>query len=181
MRRCTLVWIDAREAVIVHWHDDRADLERLASDVPPHHRSTGHVRHDPTVRHGGGGAAQSDEPRRLEHLARFVDDVAGRLPPGDSLLLLGPGTVRCHLERLVRDMDERDERVRAITSEASPRRTDRQLAERLREHIGLEARRRTFGAYRWSGLRTDHPSDPVRIVPRRVVEKPPRPLGRGLW
>ena len=145
----TLVWIDAREAVIVRWHDDQAQVERVDSEVPAHHRATGHVRHDPGVRHGGGGPAQTaGEPHRLEHLARFVEQIAHRLPPDEDLLILGPGTVREHLERSVRDSDEHSERSRVVTCEASPRRTDRQLVARLRQFMGVEPRRRTVGAYR---------------------------------
>jgi hypothetical protein len=145
----TLVWIDAREAVIVRWHDDQAQVERVDSEVPAHHRATGHVRHDPGVRHGGGGPSQTaGEPHRLEHLARFVEQIAHRLPPDEDLLILGPGAVREHLERLVRDIDEHSERSRVVTCEASSRRTDRQLVARLRHLVGAEPRRRTVGAYR---------------------------------
>ncbi|HSL76351.1 MAG TPA: hypothetical protein VK867_05360, partial [Candidatus Limnocylindrales bacterium] len=49
-----LVWIDAREATIVRVSGDGATVRRLESEVPAHHRSTGHVRHEPSVRHGGG-------------------------------------------------------------------------------------------------------------------------------
>jgi hypothetical protein len=177
---CTLVWIDARQAVIVRWHDDQADVERVDSEVPAHRRATGHIRHDPAVRHGGGGGSQTaGEPHRLEHLARFVEQIAHRLPPDEDLLILGPGTVREHLERSVRDMDEHGAHSRAVSCEASPRRTDRQLVARLRHLMGVEARRRTVGAYRWSEPPPDGPSGPARLRPRRVVEKPPRQLDRG--
>ena len=180
MAACTLVWIDANQAVIVRWRDDQAHVERLDSEVPAHHRATGHVRHDPAVRHGGGGGSQTaGEPHRLEHLARFVEQVAGRLPPDEDLLILGPGTVREHLERSVHDVDERQGRPRAVSCEASPRRTDRQLVARLRQFEGVEPRRRTVGAYRWSEPRAHRPSGQARLQPRRVNEKQPRRLDRG--
>jgi hypothetical protein len=100
-RALTLVWIDAREGIVVRWIQKAPVLERIESDVPAHHRSTGHVRHDPNVRHGGGGIPQTaGEPHRLEHLARFLDAVADVLPDEDDLMILGPGTVREHLARL---------------------------------------------------------------------------------
>ena len=149
MRGCTLVWIDAREAVIVRWQDDEAQVERLGSDVPAHHRSTGHVRHDPAVRHGGGGPSQAaDEPHRLEHLARFVDHVASLLPPDDDLLILGPGTVREHLERHVRVADDRRGGGRRISDEPSAHRTHRQLVAQLRHVLDADPRRRTVGGHR---------------------------------
>ena len=58
-RASTLVWIDAREAVIIRMQGDRARIERVELEVPPHHRANGRVRHDPAICHGGGGSPQS--------------------------------------------------------------------------------------------------------------------------
>ena len=179
-RPSTLVWIDAREALIVRWHDDRTRLERLESEVPVHHRSTGHVRHDPGIRHGGGGRPQTaGEPHRLEHLERFVVDVANRLAPDDDLLIVGPGTVHERLDRHVLESDAHHGRHRNIACEASQPLTDRQLIARLRAFAGAETRRRTVGAYRWSEPPAHRPSGQAWLPPRRVVEKPPRERGRG--
>jgi hypothetical protein len=181
MRPCSLVWIDSRAAVIARWEDDHAIIERLESDVPAHHRTTGHIRHEPGIRHGGGGPPQTaGEPRRLEHLERFVDQVAARLSPAD-LLILGPGTVRERLERHVRDEDERHGRSRIVTTEASPPLTGRQLIARLRHLAGADPRRRTLGAYRWSAATRIRRSGRGRAMlePRRVGAKPPRGLHRS--
>lgn len=142
-RPVTLVWIDAREARIVRWVDDAAKIERLESDVPSHRQSSGHVRHDPSIRPGGGGgtAATSGEPRRLEHLARFLDIVAGHLPEGD-LELIGPGTVHERLATVVRDADPLG--TRRVRVAASPPRTERQLIAELRRLAGHEPRRRNL-------------------------------------
>ena len=172
-RPTTLVWIDAREAIIVRWHHDRARLEREASDVPPHHRATGHVRHDPVMRHGGGGGRQTaGEPRRLEHLERFLARIAERVSPDDDLLILGPGTVREHLERRIQAADETHGRVRTIIGEPSSRLSDRQLIARLRRLVGVDPRRRTIGAYRWSEPARHRPSGETIGLPRRVADKP---------
>lgn len=170
----TLVWIDAREAVIVRWHDDRASVERLDSDVPAHHRATGHITHDPGARHAGGRPQTAGEPRRLEHLERFVDRVARTLAPDEDLLILGPGTVRERLERHVRAMDERHHGARDVTCKPSTKLTDRQLVARLRVLAGDEPRSQTVGAYRWSEPAPRRPSGQAQAGPRRVVEKPPR-------
>jgi hypothetical protein len=175
----TLVWIDAREAVIVRLEGVRAALERVESDVPAHHRSTGHVRHDPGVRHGGGGSPQTaGEPRRLEHLGRFVEQIVNRLAP-DDLLILGPGTVREQLERRVREIDEGHGRSRHISCQAASRLTDRQLVARLRHEAGADLRRRTVGAYRWTGPPHERPSGEAQPPPRRVLQKPPSQRDRG--
>lgn len=140
-RPVTLVWIDAREARIVRWVDDAAQVEHLVSDVPSHRHSSGHVRHDPSIRPGGGGgtAATSGEPRRLERLARFLEAVAARLPDGD-LELVGPGTTHEHLASLVRAGDPRG--TRRIETAASDQRTERQLIARARHLAGHDPRRR---------------------------------------
>ena len=63
-----LVWIDREHAVLARW-EGGPRVERVVSDVPPRHESTGHVRFDPSMRHGGGGAAQDKIERdRLGHL-----------------------------------------------------------------------------------------------------------------
>jgi hypothetical protein len=171
----TLVWIDAREAVIVGWHDDEVAIERIASDVPDHRKSTGQVRHEPGVRHGGGGAPQTaGEPHRNEHLHRFVKDIADRLPEAHDLTILGPGTVREHLERRLRADDRRHRRTRAVVCEPAGRLTDRQLVARLSREAGVEPRRRTVGAYRWSEPPSAARSGRPLPGPRRVTDKPPR-------
>lgn len=141
-----LVQIDAREAVIVRWANGASSVERLASDVPAHRRSTGHVRHEPMTRHGGGGAPQTaGEPHRLEHLERFVDDVADRLAGDEDILLVGHGTVHERLETRLRELDAQARRTRRFLVRPADRLTERQLVAQLREHLGVGARRRRVG------------------------------------
>jgi hypothetical protein len=155
----TLVWIDAAEAVIVRLRGSEAAIERVESEVPAHHRATGHVRHDPSMRHGGGGGSPqtADEPHRLEHLKRFVAEIEGRLAASEELLIIGPGTVHERLARRVMATDEHRGRDREVSCEVSPRLTDRQLVARLRRLAGAVPRRRKVGPYqphragtRWS-------------------------------
>ena len=142
-RVVTLVWIDSREATIARRGTPRPRLSRITSDVPAHHRSTGHVRHSPTMRHGGGGAAQTaGEPRRLEHLERFLDTVIQRIPADDDVVVIGPGTTREHLARRLSERDARHHAGRRITCRASARVTPRQLVAELRSLLDEEPRRR---------------------------------------
>jgi len=50
----SLVWIDSQTAVHLRW-DGAVSLQRIHSEVPPHHHAMGHLRIDPLTRHGGGG------------------------------------------------------------------------------------------------------------------------------
>ena len=171
-RDCTLVWIDTREAVVAHWQAGEVRLERLQSDVPAHHRATGHVRYDPSIRHGGVAPKESGEAKRLEHLARFVAQVASRIPPSDDLVILGPGSVRDRLEHHVLDADRHASRARIVTCHAAARLTDRQLIARLRHVAGADQRRRTTGAYRWTDTTVRRASGSPMPAPRRVGPKP---------
>jgi|GEM_PF-1662941 hypothetical protein len=170
---CTVVWIDAREAVIARWQAGAVGLERHHSDVPAHHRATGHIRHDPAVRHGGGAPQDAGEQRRLEHLARFVEFVATRVPPDDELVILGPGTVRDRLEHQIRETDRHASRTRGVTCQAAARLTDRQLVARLRHAAGADQRRRTAGAHGRPETPSRRTSGRARATPRRVAPRPP--------
>jgi hypothetical protein len=129
-----VVWIDSREARIVRRRGGVVEIERLASDVPPHSGAAGHVRHDAQMRHGGAGDAQSAaERRRNEYLEAYLAAVELRLPDDADVEILGPGTVHERLARQLREADARHRRARAVLSVRSGRLTDRQLAARLRQ------------------------------------------------
>jgi len=178
----TLVWIDSREAIVLRWLDHAARAVRIRSDVPAHHKSTGHVRHEPRFRHGGGGVAQTaGDPRRLEHLERFLASVMDRVPTNDDLILLGPGTVHEQLAREIRDRDAEHRTGRDVRCEAAQPLTRAQLTARLRRAMGDEPRRRTVGAYRWSDVPDAARFERSMGIPRRVGvghrpvrEHPPR-------
>jgi hypothetical protein len=170
-RALTLVWIDAHEATIVRRVGGTPTLERIQSTVPAHHRATGHVRHEPGVRPGGGPPRTAGESHRLEHLARFLDAVAASVPPADDLLVIGPGVVREQLARRVQQRDRVHRVARVVSSAAAGRMTRRQLVARLHQAAGEETRRRTVGAYRWSAAPGAAAEHGRAGGPRRVVEK----------
>lgn len=171
----TLVWIDAREAQLASWSAGEVTLERLESEVPSHHKSTGHVGHDPSIRHGGGGRQQTaGDPHRIEHLERFVEQVIARLAPSEAVAIIGPGTVRDRLERELRAADAKQHRSREIAAAPSIRLTERQLVARLRILAGDVPKRRTVGAYRWTPETTATKASGATVPePARVTRKPP--------
>ncbi|HEX8939170.1 MAG TPA: hypothetical protein VF763_03315 [Candidatus Limnocylindrales bacterium] len=140
-----LVWIDSHEARLVRW----ADGPRLAvvtSDVPVHRRSTGDGRPDGVTGHGGAGPEPA-EPRRLAHLERYLERVAAELDGVAAVEVLGPGTVREHLVRVL-GRSHPGGLLPAVTTEAAPRMTERQLIAELRRRLGLAPPRRAVGAGR---------------------------------
>lgn len=134
----TLVWIDSEEAIIVRWAD-RATVDRVRSDVPGKHRSSGHLRYDPSFRHGGGGSgasAEAAERARRDHLRLFLEDVAEHVPEGDDVTVVGPGIVRERFERNLRSDDRRHGRRRHVHSAAAERLTELELVARVRKLAG---------------------------------------------
>ncbi len=140
----TLVWIDSEEAIIIRW-DDRATVERVRSDVEGRHRSSGHVRIDPSVRHGGGRASpDAIERARREHLRAFIEEVAAHVPPTDDVMVVGPGLVRERLERDLRAGDRRHGRRRHVHSAAAERLTEQELVAHVRTLAGDAPKRRAL-------------------------------------
>lgn len=138
----TLVWIDSEEAIIVRW-DDRATVERVRSQVEGRHRSSGRVRIDPSVRHGGGRASPDAlERARREHLRAFIEDVAAHVPLADDVMVVGPGVVRERLERDLRADDRKHGRPRRVHSAAAERLTEQELVARVRTLAGDAPKRR---------------------------------------
>lgn len=168
-----LVWIDSELATILRWRG-RVVTEKVVSDVPPHVRSTAHVRHDPQVRHGGSGRGQDDaERRRNEHLRSFLCAVADRLGEDDRIEILGTGTVGGRLAALLRTRTARRRSPPSVEAFHAMPLTSRQMAARLRQRLGLDPRRLTVGVYRWSGELPRKRSGAVS-GPRRVLEKVPK-------
>lgn len=168
-----LIWIDFDHALILRWVAGAVSTERVTSDVPPRERGTAHVRHDPRVRHGGSGRGQDDEERRRnEHVRAFLNAVADRTTMETDLEIIGTGTAGQRLASIIRQRRAGRPGAGEVAVVRSEPLTSRQLATRLRHHLGLEARRRTVGAYRWSGDLPRKPSGAIR-GPRRVLRKAP--------
>jgi hypothetical protein len=176
----TLVWMDARQAVIVQWHDGKTSIERLESDVPRHHRSTGHVRHGTSGRTHAGPPRSAGDTHRLEHLRRFIEQVQRRLPPSDQLAICGPGPVAVRLAQAIHDDDHHHGRSRQVIHRRAAALTDRQLVAEVRRLVADVPPRRTVGAYRWSGSQPRTSAGNAR-PPRRVVRKPLPPPSDYDW
>jgi hypothetical protein len=139
-----LVAISAREARILHWRDGSISDELIASDVPARHRSTGHIRHDPGVRHGGSGTGQDEmERERLEHLRRFLAQVADATAGASRVIVVGGGPLPQRLAQLIEDGERGRPRPRPVSHATEDHLTDRQLRAMLMTEAGETPLRRT--------------------------------------
>jgi len=148
-RPLTLVWLDANEAILLGREcpaGDGADppgVRRVRSEVPPHHRATGRVHHDPRVRSGGGADPDDLVERRREHLiGAYLREVARLVPPDDRVVIVGPGPVHVRLASEMRAEDLRHRRARPIEAAPAGPLTERQLRARWRELSGSPPERR---------------------------------------
>jgi hypothetical protein len=135
-----LTWIDARRAVIAAWRAGEPHLETILADIPPRERSVGHVRLDPSIRHGGGQRQDKLDHRRAERVREYLDAVAAGIPAGGRLVVIGPGEMRHHLVRRFRDAPGAAPPREVVTEAAGPM-TDAQIVARLRDLAGHPAPR----------------------------------------
>ncbi len=131
----TLVWIDARQAVIAHWVRDTVEIERIPGDLPPRDRSVGRMRHNPLIRQGGGQPQTRLDHRRQEAEHAYLDAVLSRVPTGGAVEVIGPGPIRHHLVRRLRDRPHAGTAGEVRTRPADQM-TEAQIAARLRELAG---------------------------------------------
>ncbi len=136
-----VVWVDTRRATIVTWADGAASTSTLTSDIPGKRQSVGHIRRDPTARHGGGSPDRV-EARRRQMLAQFLETVADRLPVDADLTILGPGTVHAQLVDEIATSDARHGRERTVVARSAARLTTPQLVAIVRELEGASAPRK---------------------------------------
>jgi hypothetical protein len=66
----------------------------------------------------------------------FVEAVAGRVPVGDDVRIVGPGDVRLSLGRRIREEDRRAGRKRHVDTRAAGPLTERELVAHVRELAG---------------------------------------------
>jgi uncharacterized protein (DUF58 family) len=137
----TLVWIDARRAVVATWQTGEPHLETILADIPPRDRSIGHVRLDPAIRHGGGQRQDKLDHRRTERVREFLDRVQAAIPTQGRAVVIGPGEMRHHLLRRLRETSGAGALPREVTSEPAKPMTDSQIVARLRELAGHPAPR----------------------------------------
>jgi hypothetical protein len=140
--RANVIWVDGRQAIVAFWVGYPI-VSAFAADIPARHRSTGHLRHDPAVRHGGGGVPDDRIAReRAGHVARHLGRVAGAVPTTGPVLVLGPGELGEMLGARLRTADRRAHRQRPVDVKASGPLTERQLVARLRVLAGAPPKRR---------------------------------------
>jgi stalled ribosome rescue protein Dom34 len=118
--RHATVWLDHQEAKIFHINPD--DVERSLLHVAHHlHRA-----------HKTGGHAELHRSAAEAH--PFFEEIASHLADAEQILVVGPGTAKLELVKLVEERHP-DLAKRIVGVEASDHPTDAQIVAHARKHF----------------------------------------------
>lgn len=131
----TLVWIDARQAVVARWERGSVQVERIAGELPPHDRTVGHTRRNPLIRHGGGQPQTRLDHRRQEAEHAYLEAVTAHVAGDGAVEVIGSGPMRHHLARRLR-AQARPGVPRPVHTAPADQLTEAQIVARLRELAG---------------------------------------------
>ena len=157
--RVGLVWMDTQQGMVARWQAE-PQVERLESGVPPRRQAVGSVRRGPARPSGGGRVpGHGTERRHLGLLRRYFADLADRVADLDVVEVAGRGMAHEQFADLLRRLASR----RAMDVEVTTRRmskppTEPQLVARLRELVGKQLPRLTFGSGRSIDMEPTAPS-----------------------
>jgi hypothetical protein len=124
MKRQVGLWIDHRESIIVIVTGEGEETKRITSNMEKH------------VRFSGGAQTVSEEDIRDNkysgHLSKYYDQVISCIGDAESILIFGPGEAK---GELAKRLEHKELSGRIVGVETVDKMTDRQIAERVREHF----------------------------------------------
>jgi len=131
MKTLAGLWIDHREAVIVFLSDKGQETRRIKSDVEKQLRRSGRSPSDAPFEAQMVSADDSRERDYTGHLAIYYDEVISCLRPAEAIMVFGPGEAKGELRKRI-ERNKLDLRVTWV--ETSDKMTERQIAQKVREH-----------------------------------------------
>lgn len=127
MKENTGVWIDHREAIIVHLTDSGHEISRVQSDAEKQPRRSS----DQPSGSFESLQVQSDDKRQRKYsaeLARFYDEVASHLDKTTTLLIFGPGEAKMEFQK---QLDSSRTAPQHISVETADKMTDAQIVAKV--------------------------------------------------
>lgn len=174
-----VVWIDARQAVIVRWgDDDEPVLEWVDSGVPARRKAVGSVRRGPARPTGGGRVGgHGNKNRYLDQMRYYFAEVADQIADLEHVEIAGRGLPHEEFAELLNQLAEKSNDELTVSTRSLARRpSERQLAARLRKLAGQSLPRRTSGPYRPLPAATDASGRPRRKTRDDLRNQKPRHL-----
>jgi len=119
------LWIDHRKTDIVRVTERGEETQQIESDMEKHVRFAGGSRSEQ-----GGGEDQQDR-QFTGHPNTYYDGVIAHIGDAESILIFGPGEAKSELEKR---LASKGLRGRVVGVETVDNMTDRQIAEKVRQH-----------------------------------------------
>jgi hypothetical protein len=131
MKTLAGLWIDHRKAVIVILSDKGEETSRVTSHVEKQLRRSGRSPSQSPFEAQMVPADDSRERNYTGHLANYYNEVISCLRPAKEILLFGPGEAKGELRKRI-GRNKLD--VRITRCETSDKMTERQIAQKVRQH-----------------------------------------------
>ncbi|GLH73393.1 hypothetical protein GETHLI_18950 [Geothrix limicola] len=128
MKMAANVWIDARKAVIRRLGDDGETALEIRSPLGPWPDPKKSVPGEPPALPPGLGPHEAF----TERLRHYLLEVIAAIGDAGSILISGPGDLKCELGRLI---DAMGPDRRSLVMMPIEQATDRQIAARARDHL----------------------------------------------
>ena len=132
MKKYAGLWIDHKKAVLVIVKDGKEEKKLVLSNTEKNVRfSGGH--HSRTPYGAYRGSYESTRDRRFtNNLNRYYDEVISTVRDAESVLIFGPGEAKGEIEKRLKGKNFNGQ---IVSIETADKMTDRQVAEKIREHF----------------------------------------------
>ena len=132
------IWVSGPEAWLVRQKGDEWRLEKLFSEVPHKHRTTGGRRGNRPYLHGSVNPSGREDEKRRNALTQFLDNIVTSADDIEQLYLLGP---RPTSHALLRQFEVSGKAQKVKGQIATDRLTERQVIAKVRSSFGADAPR----------------------------------------
>jgi len=123
------LWLDHNKAVIVSISNTGEERKRITSGME-------HYVHFSSDGPGDGSAKDARDPRFLNHLSEYYDQVIAHIGDAKSIMIFGPGEAKSEIKKRLESEGMSDNIVSVDDAESL---TDRQVAKRVRERFPARA------------------------------------------
>jgi hypothetical protein len=123
------LWLDQNKAIIVSITNTGEERKRITSNMD-------HFVHFSSNGPGDSSAKDAHDPRFLNHLNEYYDQVITHIGDAKSIQIFGPGKAKYELEKRLANVGMSDN---IVSVDEAEKLSDRQVAKRVRERFPARA------------------------------------------
>lgn len=131
MKKQTGIWIDTARAVFIQLEEKDAKLKEILSDIENsiHHEGEGQKGSFMGSTHINNEKGIFE--RKKQQVDRYLDEVVDQLRGANEIYIFGPGEIKKHLEKKIKD--HRELASSLLSVETSDSMTDNQLIAKVKD------------------------------------------------